>query len=103
MGKTSNARKNARARRKRLRAAGGVERTVHQVGSVIKQTLFNLRGITRRAKEAAFKKVRLHRLVKITAGGRHGWYECNLDHLVRKPLQGGKIDALYRKEMGLTL
>jgi hypothetical protein len=32
------------------------------------------------------KKLIIYRLVKVTAGGRHGWYETNLGYNIRKPL-----------------
>lgn len=32
------------------------------------------------------KKVEIIKLVKITAGGGHGWFETNIGLLVRKPL-----------------
>lgn len=38
-------------------------------------------------------KIQLGKLIRVTAGGRHGWYESSLGFPVKKPLQGEYIEA----------
>ncbi len=45
------------------------------------------RGLKSRMKKAPKVKVIIGDLIRKTAGGRHGWYESNLEFPIRKPIQ----------------